>query len=314
MSFTAKIKEEILNADLDYNEVKNIVVAFIKYGNKSSNSISLVLENPLIARKIYNYIKQVFNTRAGITIRIQKRFKTKRIYILSINNNIESVCKKCNIEIKNGILKSDIYDLKTIVEKKSYLKGSFLSCGSVNDPNSGTYHFEMVFSTKKEADFISNLLKEFNINPKIIKRTTKYMVYVKVSEEISDILKLFSANNAFFYFEDIRTKKDHVNMINRLNNCEQANQDKTIQTGIKQIEDIKYLRDNDLITLLDEKTQIVINYREKYPELSYQELSEVVSLESGYKISKSGINHHFIKMRELVNRHKKKSMATKCNL
>lgn len=311
MSFTARIKEEILNAELDANEVKNIVVAFIKYGNKSTNNISLVLENPLIARKIYNYIKQIFNTTAGITIRIQKRFKTKRIYILSINNNIENICKKCNIEKKNGILKNDVYDLKTLSEKKSYLKGTFLSCGSVNDPSSGTYHFEMVFNTKREADFICNLLKEFSVNAKIIKRTKKYMVYVKVSEEISDILKLFAANNAFFYFEDIRTKKDHVNMINRLNNCEQANQDKTIQTGIKQIEDIKYLKDNDLITLLDEKTQIVMNYREKYPELSYQELSEVVSLESGYKISKSGINHHFIKMRELVNRHKKKSMATK---
>lgn len=309
MSFTAKIKEELLNSDLSALEVKNIVTAFIKYGNKSNNNITLVLENPLIARKIYNFIKLVFNTSAGITIRIQNRFKTKRIYILTISNNVDYICKKCNIERKNDALKNDIYDLKTMTEKKSYLKGTFLSCGSVNDPNSGTYHFELVFSTKKDADFITSLLKEFNINAKILKRTTKYMVYVKASEEISDILKLLDTNSALFYFEDIRTKKDHVNMVNRLNNCEQANQDKTIQTGIKQIEDINYLKENDLITLLDEKTQIVLNYREKYPELSYQELSEVVSLESGYKISKSGINHHFIKMRELVNRHKKKSMA-----
>lgn len=309
MSFTAKIKEEIVNEDLTNSEIKNIVTAFIKYGNKSKNNITLVLENPLIARKVYNYIKLIFSTSAGITIRVQKRFKTKRIYILSINNNIKSICKECNIEISNGILKNGVYDLKTLVEKKSYLKGAFLSCGSVNDPNSGTYHFEMVLGSKKDSDFIMNILKEFGINAKVLKRTNKYMVYVKVSEEISDILKLFNANNALFYFEDIRTKKDHVNMINRLNNCEQANQDKTIQTGLKQIEDIKYLKDNDLITLLDEKTQLIISYREKYPELSYQELSEVVTLESGYKISKSGINHHFIKIRELVNRHKKRSMA-----
>ena len=103
MSFTAKIKEEILSADLDNNEIKNIVIAFIKYGNKSTNNISLVLENPLIARKIYNYIKLIFNTTAGITIRIQKRFKTKRIYILTINNNIDAICKKCNITYKNNI-------------------------------------------------------------------------------------------------------------------------------------------------------------------------------------------------------------------
>ena len=311
MSFTAKIKEEIVNTDLDNNEIKNIIIAFIKYGNKSKNNISLVLENPLIARKAYNYIKLIFNTNAGITIRIQKRFKTKRIYILTINKNIDNICKKCNIEFSNGVLKNDLYDLKTPVEKKSYLKGAFLSCGSLNDPNSGTYHFELVFNTKKDSDFIMNLLKEFGINAKTIKRTNKYMVYVKASEEISDILKLFNVNNALFYFEDIRTKKDHINMVNRLNNCEQANQDKTVATGLKQIEDIKYLKENDLLSLLDEKTQIIINYREKYPELSYKELSDVVTLESGYKISKSGVNHHFIKVRELVNRHKKKSMAIK---
>ena len=207
MSFTAKIKEEIVNTDLDNNEIKNIIIAFIKYGNKSKNNISLVLENPLIARKAYNYIKLIFNTNAGITIRIQKRFKTKRIYILTINKNIDNICKKCNIEFSNGVLKNDLYDLKTPVEKKSYLKGAFLSCGSLNDPNSGTYHFELVFNTKKDSDFIMNLLKEFGINAKTIKRTNKYMVYVKASEEISDILKLFNVNNALFYFEDIRTKK-----------------------------------------------------------------------------------------------------------
>ena len=202
-----------------------------------------------------------------------------------------------------------MYDLKNITEKKAYLKGTFLSCGSINDPSNSGYHFELVFHTKKDADFISSLFKEFDINAKVIKRTHKYMVYIKVAEEISDVIKILEANTALFYFEDVRTKKDHINMVNRLNNCEQANQDKTIQTGMKQLEDIKYLKDNDLMTLLDEKTQMVMTYREKYPELSYQELSEVVSMETNYKISKSGINHHFIKMRELVNRHKKKSMA-----
>lgn len=309
MSFTAKIKEEIVNASLDQNEIKYLTIAFIKYGNKSHNNITLVLENPLIARRIYNYIKEIFNVSIGITIRVQKRFKTKRIYILTINNKVDIICQKCNIELKNGALKNDNFDLKSLIEKKSYLKGAFLACGSLSDPKSGGYHFELVFNGKKDADFIANIFKEFNIYAKTIKRTKKYMVYVKAAEEISDIIKLYDANNALFYYEDIRTQKDHVNMINRLNNCEQANQDKTIQTGLKQIEDINYLKENDLLTLLDEKTQIVVKYREKYPELSYQELSEVVSLESGYKISKSGINHHFIKMRELVNRHKKKSMA-----
>ena len=307
MSFTGKIKEEIVSSDFNEKEIKNIIIPFIKYGNKSNTNIQLVMENPTIARKIYSYIESLFNIRPGITIRIQKRFKTKRIYILSINSNLDNIYKICKIEKKNNILKNDIYDLKTLPEKKAYLKGTFLSCGSINDPEKSGYHFELVLSTKKDADYISHLFNEFNINTKVIKRVKKYMVYLKSAEDISDVLKIFDANKNFFYFEDVRTKKDHINMVNRINNCEQANQDKTIQTGMKQLEDIKYLKDHDLLSLLDEKTRLIITYREKYPELSYQELSEIVSVESSYKISKSGINHHFIKMRELVNRHKNKN-------
>ena len=45
--------------------------------------------------------------------------------------------------------------------------------------------------------------------------------------------------------------------------------------------------------------------REKYPEVSFQELANIISMETDYKIGKSGINHHFIKMNEIVSRHKK---------
>ncbi len=93
-------------------------------------------------------------------------------------------------------------------------------------------------------------------------------------------------------------------MVNRLNNCEIANQEKTIKTGLQQLENIKYIKDNDLLNLLDERTKIVIDIREKYPESSYSELADIISMETNYKIGKSGINHQFIKIRELVERHK----------
>ena len=309
MSFTSKIKEEIIHQDNKRLE-NYLLIAFIKYASRIQNDeLTFTLENPSIARNIYNLIFTEFNIRPKITLRIQKRFKTKQIYILSIKNNLQVILNKCNIRISSKKLINDDIDLKTLEEKKSYLKGTFLACGSISDPKTSGYHMEFVFNSKKTSDFISNIFHEFDVNSKVIKRTNKYMVYIKVAEEISDALKLFEANNALFYFEDIRTKKDHINMVNRLNNCEQANQDKTIKTGIKQLNDIEYLKENDLLSLLDEKTVLIMNYREKYPELSYQELSQVISLETSFKISKSGINHHFIKMRELIERHKNKNTA-----
>ena len=116
---------------------------------------------------------------------------------------------------------------------------------------------------------------------------------------------MFNAINSLFYFEDIRIYRDHKNMVNRLNNCEIANQEKTTQTGMKQMASIEFIKEHNLLDLLDEHTKIVLEYRYKYPESSYAELAEIISLETDYKIGKSGINHHFIKMKKLIEQYKK---------
>ena len=132
------------------------------------------------------------------------------------------------------------------------------------------------------------------------------MVYIKNAAVISDIIRMFKAINSYFYFEDIRIYRDHKNMVNRLNNCEIANQEKSINTGLKQLEEIKFLKDHDLYSLLDENTKIVLEYRERYPESSLKELSDIISMETDYKIGKSGVNHHFIKIRNFINKYKNK--------
>ena len=113
-------------------------------------------------------------------------------------------------------------------------------------------------------------------------------------------MRIINANQAVHYYEDIRIYRDHKNMTNRLNNCEQANIDKVVETATKQIEDIEYLKENLGIELLDEKTKEAIEYRLKYPESSLLELSEIISYETGKPITKSGLNHRFRKIKELA--------------
>ena len=66
--------------------------------------------------------------------------------------------------------------------------------------------------------------------------------------------------------------------VNRLNNCEIANQEKTFRTGQVQLENINYLKMHDLFDLLEENTRIVADARVKYPEVSMQELADIISL------------------------------------
>ena len=126
------------------------------------------------------------------------------------------------------------------------------------------------------------------------------MVYVKESEKISDFIKLLNSYNSLFYYEDIRIYRDHKNMTNRLNNCEQANVEKTINSSKEQLDNINKLLTKIHIDLLDEKIQEIIIYKQKYPESSLQELADIMTVETGKKITKSGINHRMRKIKKLV--------------
>ena len=210
------------------------------------------------------------------------------------------------MEDKKKILPKE-YFFPTKEEKIAYLEGVFLATGTINDPAQSGYHFEIVTNLNREALFLINLFKELDITAKHLKRNSRYMVYIKNAEVISEIIRMFQATQSYFYFEDIRIYRDHKNMVNRLNNCEIANQEKSINTGLKQLEEINYLKENDLYSLLDESTKIVLGYREKYSEASLKELADIISLETNYKIGKSGVNHHFIKVRNLIKNHKEKN-------
>ena len=128
------------------------------------------------------------------------------------------------------------------------------------------------------------------------------MIYVKEADKIGDFLRIINAKQALFYYEDIRIYRDHKNMTNRLNNCEQANVDKAIITANKQVKDIEKIMDVGGFDLLDEKTKEAAIYRLKYKEASLVELSEIISVETGNKITKSGLHHRFKKISELASR------------
>ncbi len=302
MTFSTKMKEEITKQVISRMGILCELSAMIRYDAKfTKNTITLSFENASVARRVYKDMKELFNVPINITVRNQKRFRIKQIYIFEIKEKIEEILESLSIYDKGKKIDMKLDYLEEREAKIAYIRGSFLVTGSINDPSTSGYHLEFVFQTKKDALFVQNILLSLEFDAKVLKRANRYMVYMKSAEMISDLIKAFEATNSLFYFEDIRIYRDHKNMVNRLNNCEIANQEKTTTTGLKQLQLIQKLKEQDLIDLLDEKTKIVLDYREKYPESSYLELSEIITLETGYKIGKSGINHHFIKMKKLLD-------------
>ena len=297
MTFTTQIKDEITKQINNLTEDLIALCVYLKFNSTLTDKLSIFTENASVARWLFKGLKSHYNINIGLTIRTIKRFKTRNIYILEIKEKLDII----KSDIDNTM--NNILDL-SIEEKIAFLKGIFLSCGSINDPKKNQYHLEFLIKEEKDANLVNNVLLSLDFNSKILKRDREYMVYIKSSENISDFINYIGAVNSLFYFEDIRIYKDHKNMVNRLNNCEQANVEKSMKTSKIVIENIKYLEDNDLINLLDDKTKVIIDYKKKYPETSLNELASIVSLETDKPITKSGINHHIRKINDLVRRHK----------
>ena len=246
MSFTTNIKNEISKLEFIKSESISELSGFIRNnGNYSEEKIELITENITVAKRIYSLVKKIYNISCTIEDKKNNYFSKNNLYIIIINSQVNEILEDLSVINNNGqkLDKPKEYIIASEEEMRAYLRGVFLSKGSINDPKTSRYHLELLVEEKIEAEFVKDLLNGFNLNSKLLSRDKGYMVYVKEAEKIGDFLRIISASNAVLYYEDIRIYRDHKNMTNRLNNCEQANIDKIIETANKQIEDINYLKE-----------------------------------------------------------------------
>ena len=298
MSFSTQVKNEI--SKLETKEIENIteLSAILRNIATIDDEIKVQTENASVARRIFTLIKDTFNISPRIVVRRGYNFNKNYIYIIRINKKQDIVIN--NLELTSSIPKDYLISDDDLV--RAYLRGLFLSVGSINDPKKSRYHLEFMLNSKEYSEFVSSLLNKYDLKSKVLKRENRYMVYVKEAEKIGDFLRLMQAMNALFYYEDIRIYRDHKNMTNRLNNCEQANVDKIIETANKQLKDIEKIESINGLELLDDKTKEAAIYRKKYPEVSLTELGEIISIETGNKITKSGLYHRFKKIKDMANK------------
>ena len=300
MSFSTDIKNEVTRLDSTREELISELSAIVRNSAIIDRSIVITIENNSVARRIFKLFKNVYDITPIITVR-KKYFNNGYSYILDVRSKNSQILDDLSI-VSNGeyrdIPMEYIYSDDDLI--RAYLRGVFLSSGSINDPKTSKYHLELLVDNLEYAEFISKLLNDNDLNSRVISREKKYMVYIKEAEKISDFLRIIKAYNGVMYYEDIRIYRDHKNMTNRLNNCEQANMDKIFFTASNQIRDIEKLKEYDMLDLIDEKLKVVIDYRLKYPEASLSDLSDIISHETGNNISKSGLNHRFRKIKEMI--------------
>lgn len=173
----------------------------------------------------------------------------------------------------------------------AYLRGVFLACGAVSDPNAD-YHLELNVPSYTLSRDVQLLLSEEGLPPKTLRRKGDYVLYYKDSEQIEDWLTLIGAASASLEMMNVKIVKNIRNSVNRVNNCENANQDKAIAAGARQAEAIRRIERHGGLTQLPEELRPLARLRMENPDLSLRELGQALEP----PLSRSGVCHRLARI------------------
>lgn len=302
LSFSREVKEEIVFNEFEPSCQKALLCALIKVVgtlslNQSGLSLTIRTENAKIASKAHKILKELYQPHIEFMVSRKMKLKKNNVYILKISKAREILD---DLHLMEGLSFNQFPDKRILTKDddiRAYLAGVFLSCGSVNNPDTSNYHLEMSINDEDYAEFIAALMNKYELNAKIIKRRNKYIVYLKSAEKIGDFLRAIGASQSVMNFEMTRIDRSMANTVNRWNNCDIANEMKAMSASKQQIEDIAYVMDKAGLEILDAKTREVALIRLENPELTLNELAEVYLMKTGQAISKSGLHHRFAKIK-----------------
>lgn len=179
---------------------------------------------------------------------------------------------------------------------RAYLRGAWLSRGSVTEPEAG-YHLEFAFVSAEQARRVQALLDAYGVGAGIMQRKGDYVVYIKDADGIAELLRLTGAHGALLAFEDFRVLKHMRNSVNRLVNAEAANVEKAVSAAMQQLEDIRFIEAQQRLDQLAPSLREVARLRLAHPDLSLRDLGRQMTP----PLSKSAVNHRMRRLAEAAD-------------
>lgn len=287
MSFSHEVKKELAKHMSNARHCQLAELAAILHfcGQIGANGsgefyLGIQSENEFVLQKCFTLLKKTVNIEAGV---FQKEEDIQRI---------TQLFGRFDEPVSSLLLKSSCC-------QRAFLRGAFLCVGSMSDPEKG-YHLEFVCMDEQIASQLQEVMLGFGIEAKIILRKKYFVVYIKESESIVELLNVMEAPVALMNLENLRILKEVRNSINRKVNCEAANITKTVNAASRQIEDIELLRDTLGLANLPLQLRQMAEVRLSYPDASLKELGDYLDPPVG----KSGVNHRLRKLSELAEKYR----------
>ena len=265
MSFTVKVKEELLGLDM---KSKNELAAIMKMsGNLGISAqgltLSITTENAKIARHIYELLLTFYEVKSDIRHHQKTNLRKNRVYTVFLDEKVENILSDLHLAdsffgIQEGIDDAIVADDEA---GRAYLRGAFLSHG------------------------------------KVIERKKGSVTYLQRAEDIMDFLIVIGAMGAMADFEAVKILRETRNDLNRANNAETANIARTVTASMKTINNIVKIMETIGLENLPVDLQEVAHLRINHPDYSIQQLA--VNLSN--PLTKSGVNHRLRKINKIAD-------------
>lgn len=306
MYFSSLVKQELAQIRPPNRlEQKGELLAFILLKGQldgKNELLSINIDNLIMIKAVYFLFKKVFSYEAKIET-VKKKNNRKNYFIkVSGLKKIRRILSELHLTSNS---KGKVINCQQLIDRdcscidqfsdRGFLRGAFITGGFVNDPER-MYHLEISCHRRDEAQIIYDILEGASFSAKISRWQKKWAVYIKKSEQIFEFLQFIGLQRALLNLQDIIARKDLINTVNRLVNCETANLDKTIISASHQLLYIEIVKQHIGMDNLSKNLKEVIKARLNNPYATIQELANTI----GGNISKSGVYHRLKKIEQLA--------------
>lgn len=300
-TFTHEVKNELANRSFEAAELPHLLAGylFLVRARPAAGGAVVTTDLASLAKMVYSAMKKIYRADVHIAYSGRRSSRGAKIFALTVRDSEDFRLDELRASVASHF---DSY-LKTAAVRP-FMTGLFLASGSLLDPERG-YFLEISFKGRAEAEKVAQRVAGFSderhMDFKVIARRTRYVMYLKKSEQIANFLAFIGAPIAMLNFENARLTRDFTNNEHRLDVCTYANYQRALKTGRKNLDDIELVESKIGLGAQDEKTRLLIALRKEFIDASYLELAEQAE-KKGWSISKSTVAHTFKALADLADR------------
>ena len=300
MSFSSDVKKELCKiSSFDRETLKAELYGMLLFGKTfGADKIVFTTESSYAAKRVSFLLENLYMPIIERQSALRARSGDSRLYKIIVMDSGD--CRRIFEDFGHSgsqvTLRVNRANLPSDEVTAAFVRGVFLSCGSVSDPMK-SYHAEFCVPYKNLSMDLCKILTEVaecEFIPKTVKRSGNYIVYFKGSEQICDLLTYVGAQIQAMEIMGTKAVKQVRNNVNRRINSEVANIEKVASASAKQLEAIKHIKNTVGLEALPDDLREIASLRLENPEMSLRALGENLIP----PISRSGANHRMQRLLE----------------